>query len=83
MTHRQKLIAKILTGTSDANIGFDELCSLLSALGFEKRIKGSHHIFFKTDIDEIINIQQIGNKAKAYQIKQVREIIVKFKLSEL
>jgi hypothetical protein len=47
MTQRQKLIAKILAGTSDPNIGFDELCSLLSSLGFEKRIKGSHHILYK------------------------------------
>ena len=83
MTQRQKLIAKILTGTSDANIGFDELCSLLSSLGFEMRIKGSHHIFYKTEVDEILNIQPIGSKAKAYQVKQVREIIVKYKISEL
>jgi predicted RNA binding protein YcfA (HicA-like mRNA interferase family) len=83
MTQKQKLIAKILTGTSDANIGFDELCGLLKSLGFENRVKGSHHIFYKTDIEEIVNIQPNGNKAKAYQVKQVREIIVKYKLSEL
>jgi predicted RNA binding protein YcfA (HicA-like mRNA interferase family) len=83
MTQRQKLISVILTGTSDANIAFDELCGLLKSLGFEKRVKGSHHIFYKTDVDEIINIQPNGAKAKAYQVKQVREIIVKYKLSEL
>ena len=83
MTQRQKLISVILTGTSDANIAFDELCGLLKSLGFEKRVKGSHHIFYKTDVEEIINIQPNGAKAKAYQVKQVREIIVKYKLSEL
>ena len=83
MTQRQKLISVILTGTSDANIAFDELCGLLKSLGFEKRVKGSHHIFYKTDVDEIINIQPNGAKAKAYQVKQVREIIVKYKLSDL
>jgi hypothetical protein len=83
MTQRQKLIAKILTGTSDSNIGFDEFCGLLKSLGFENRVNGSHHIFYKTGIDEILNIQPNGNKAKAYQVKQVREIIVKYKLSEL
>ena len=83
MTQRNKLISKILTGTSDANIDFDELCGLLKSLGFEKRIKGSHHIYYKEDIDEIINIQPYGTKAKPYQVKQVREIIVKYKLSEL
>jgi predicted RNA binding protein YcfA (HicA-like mRNA interferase family) len=83
MTQNQKLIAKILTGTSDANIAFDELCSLLKSFGFEKRVKGSHHIFYKGDVDEIINIQPDGAKAKPYQVKQVREIIVKYKISEL
>jgi predicted RNA binding protein YcfA (HicA-like mRNA interferase family) len=83
MTQRYKLISKILTGTSDANIAFDELCSLLKSLGFNTRVKGSHHIFYKTGIEEILNIQPNGPKAKAYQVKQVREIIVKYKLSEL
>ena len=83
MTQRNKLISKILAGTSDSNIAFDELCGLLKSLGFEKRIKGSHHIFYKTGVDEILNIQPNGSKAKAYQVKQVREIIVKYKLSGL
>ena len=83
MTQQQKLISKILTGTSDASIAFDELCGLFKSLGFEKRIKGSHHIFYKTGVDEILNIQPNGSKAKAYQVKQVREIIVKYKLSGL
>lgn len=81
MTQRNKLISKILTGTSDSNIAFDELCGLLKSLDFEKRIKGSHHIFYKTGVDEILNIQPNGAKAKDYQVKQVREIIVKYKLS--
>ena len=83
MTQRNKLISKILAGTSDSNIAFDELCDLLKSLGFEKRIKGSHHIFYKTGVDEILNIQPDGAKAKDYQVKQVREIIVKYKLSGL
>jgi hypothetical protein len=82
-TQRHKLITKILTGTSDANIGFDDLCSLLQSLSFEKRVKGSHHIFYKSGIDEILNLQPSGAKAKAYQVKQVRKIIVKYKLSGL
>jgi hypothetical protein len=53
---------------------------LLLKLDFEERIKGSHHIFYKKGVEEIINIQPIGNKAKAYQVKQVRELIIKYKL---
>jgi len=76
----EKLFEKILAGKSDQNIDFNELLNLLLNLGFEQRIKGSHHIFFSEDLDEIINIQPIGNKAKAYQIKQIRTIIVNYQL---
>ena len=76
----EKLILKLLSGLSDANINFDELCSLLIRLNFNERIKGSHHIFFREDIQEIINLQPVENKAKAYQVKQIRNIIIKYKL---
>ena len=62
-------------------IEFDELLKLLKILNFEMRIKGSHHIFTKRNIDEIINVQPKNNKAKNYQVKQVREIIVKYNLN--
>jgi hypothetical protein len=81
MTSRGKFINKFLSGNSDQNIAFDELVNLLESLSFEKRITGSHHIFYKEGIEEIINIQPTkNNKAKAYQVKQVRNLIVKHKL---
>jgi predicted RNA binding protein YcfA (HicA-like mRNA interferase family) len=49
-------------------------------LGFEVRIRGSHHIFRKEGVVEKINLQRAGNKAKPYQVKQVRNVIVKYKL---
>jgi len=52
----------------------------MEKLGFSMRIKSSHHIFFKEGITEIINLQPDGSKAKAYQIKQIREIMVKYQL---
>lgn len=82
MSKREKLIRKILWGSSDSNIDFAELCYLLIELGFSQRVKGSHHIFYREGVDEIINIQPIGSKAKAYQVKQVRNIILKYKLVE-
>lgn len=75
----EKLILQILSGTSDANIKFEDLRSLLKNLGFEMRIRGSHHIFRKEGIVEKINLQREGNKAKPYQVKHVRNIIVKYK----
>jgi len=54
----------------------------LISFGFEIRIKGSHHIFRKIDVEEKINLQKDGNKAKPYQVRQVRNIILKYKLGE-
>jgi len=78
----KKLMTTILSGRSDANVGFDELCQLLKRLGFEERIRGSHHIFRKPGIEEKPNLQKTAGKAKPYQVKQVREIITRHKLSE-
>ncbi|MFO0795756.1 MAG: type II toxin-antitoxin system HicA family toxin [Candidatus Brocadiaceae bacterium] len=80
MGKHEKLLLKILSGTSDANIPFEGLCNLLKDFGFEMRIRGSHHIFRKEGIVEKINLQREENKAKPYQVKQVRNIIVKYKL---
>ncbi len=80
MGKNEKLLFKVLRGSSDTNILFDELCSLLNYLGFRKRVKGSHHIFYKDGVAEILNLQPKQSKAKAYQVKQVREVIIKYEL---
>jgi predicted RNA binding protein YcfA (HicA-like mRNA interferase family) len=82
MSKHGKLLEKILLGTSDANIPFDGLCQLLKRLGFQCRIRGSHHIFHRDGVDEILNLQPKGSNAKSYQVKQVRDAILKHKLSE-
>ncbi len=76
----EKLLIKILSGSSDGNINFSELRQLLIRLNFDERIKGDHHIFTRKDILEIINIQPQGSKAKAYQVKQIRNLITKYRL---
>lgn len=78
-----KLLIQILRGTSDANISFDDLCHLLKKMGFEERIRGSHHIFTKKDVEEILNLQPKGGKSKPYQIKQIRNVIIKYKLGDV
>ena len=80
MRQSDKLLARILAGTSDANIFFDELCQMLRRMGFDERIRGSHHIFRKQGIAEMINLQRDGSTAKAYQVRQVRSVILKYKL---
>lgn len=69
-----------MQGSSDANIPFDDLCQLLRRLGFDERIRGSHHIFRKNGIFEKINLQRDGKKAKVYQVRQVRSIILMYNL---
>lgn len=78
-TH-EKLLVKILRGTSDANIPFSALCQLLKRFGFAERIRGDHHIFTKDEVEEILNLQPKGSKCKPYQVKQVRNLIFKYKL---
>lgn len=80
MSKFEKIVLKVLSGNTDRNINFIDLCNLLETLGFDNRIKGSHHIYYKSGIDEIINLQPLNNKAKAYQVKQVRELLIKYKL---
>jgi hypothetical protein len=80
MSAHKKLILKILSGTADANIRFEDICHLLHYLGFEERVRGSHHLFRKDGVEEKMNLQRDGDKAKAYQVGQVRRILLTYKL---
>ena len=82
MSKYEKLLQKILQGDSDANIAFDDLCQLLKRLRFEERARSSHHVFRREGIEEKINLQRDDNKAKPYQVKQVRAVIVKYGLGK-
>lgn len=80
MSKHAEVLNRILSGVSDANVAFADLQHLLIRIGFTERIRGGHHIFTKDGVDEIINLQPKGSKAKAYQVKQVRSVILKYKL---
>ena len=80
MSQYEKLLVSILSGTKDSNILFADLQSVLDRLGFQCRIKGDHFIYTKDGVEEIINIQPKGNMAKPYQVKQVRNIILRYRL---
>ena len=82
MSKHAKLQEKILSGAADANIAFDGLCLLLQRLGFSMRVRGSHHVFYREDDEEILNLQPRGASAKPYQVKQVRNVVLKYKLVE-
>jgi predicted RNA binding protein YcfA (HicA-like mRNA interferase family) len=80
MPREDTLLYRILRGRSDANIRFDDLCKLLTDLGFQERIRGSHHVFAKPGIEQLINLQRDGSKAKPYQVRQVRSVILRYRL---
>lgn len=82
MSKYDKLRRRILSGASDANIEFNELCSLLREYGFAERVSGSHHVFRKGSVTERPNLQRDGSKAKAYQVRQIRELILNYRFGE-
>jgi predicted RNA binding protein YcfA (HicA-like mRNA interferase family) len=78
----EKIRDRVLSGRSDANIPFNQLCTMLRRLGFSERVTGSHHTFTRDDIPDIIVIQPSKGEAtaKRYQVKQVRELLLKYNL---
>ena len=82
MSKYEKLLFKVLGGTSDANISFNDLRGLVKRFGFEERTRGSHNVFRKEGIVEKINLQRDDDKAKPYQVRQVRALILKYKLGD-
>ncbi len=84
MGKRRKLLERILSGRSDTNIPFEQARLLLLHLGFSERTKGKHqHKFFRHDIEELLNLQEVkGGKCKAYQVEQMREVLIKYNLEK-
>ena len=82
MSKWDKFRSRLMSGQADNNINFDDLCNYLELLGFVLRPsrKSSHRIYTKEDIQQIVNLQPIGSGAKAYQVKQVRELIEQCRL---
>lgn len=76
----EKLMQSIMSGTQDRNIKFKDLQKILDILGFECRIRGDHFIYSFHNLPENINIQPVGNMAKPYQVKQVRNFLLKYRV---
>lgn len=78
MAGHAKTLNKIIRGNADKNIRFGDLRALLHHLGFAERVRGDHYIFTREDVEEILNLQPRGSKAKAYQVKQVRNLLTSY-----
>ena len=80
MSQFKKALLDILTGTRDNDIPFADLQLVLDRLGFQLPTRGDHFIYSTDGVEEIINLQPRGGKAKPYQVKQARQIIIKYQL---
>ena len=79
--NRRKLLQRIMA--SPTNVRFADMTNLVEGFGFTLiRISGSHHIFSQHGVEEIVNIQPKGRVAKPYQVKQVRDMMLKYHLGE-
>lgn len=83
MGRHDKLRTQLLGGRADANVGFEAMCALLRRLGFQERTRGSHHMFRRTGVEELINLQRDGDKAKVYQVRQVCAVPVRYGLTTI
>lgn len=78
-----RLLAQLLGGRADANVGFEAMCALLRRRGFQERTRGSHHLFRPAGVEELINLQRDGNKAKVHQVRRVRAVLVRYGLTTI
>jgi predicted RNA binding protein YcfA (HicA-like mRNA interferase family) len=77
--NRRKFLAKALGGSK--NLRFSEAVSLAKAFGFRiSGVKGSHHIFVHPNVRELVNLQEVGGRAKPYQVKQLMELVERYNL---
>ena len=81
MATYRKVLEQVLSGRSDANIRFDDLRNLLGRLGFEERSRGSHHVFVKEGVEDLINLQRGGHMAKPYQVRQLLKLVERYNLT--
>ncbi|NBV23009.1 MAG: type II toxin-antitoxin system HicA family toxin [Proteobacteria bacterium] len=75
MSREEKPLERLRDFRRDQNWEFGELCGLLQRLGFEMRIAGSHHFFRRPGVNVAINLQPQSGKVKAYQVRQVRNVL--------
>lgn len=80
MSQQEKILWAIMSGAHDRGIAFADLRGALERMGFQCRIRGDHFIYTRDGVEEIINIQPLGSMAKPYQVKQVRQVILKYRL---
>ena len=77
--NERKTLQRILSGSR--NIRFADMTALVEAFGFHlSRIQGSHHIFVRPGVRELVNLQEVNGEAKPYQIRQFLKLVERYDL---
>ena len=79
MSKAEKLAAKIHSGKSDKNLAFNDLCYVLERAGLQFWKRKSPDLLQRRVL-EIVNVQPRNGKAKPYQVKQVRELLLEYEM---
>ncbi len=67
---------------SPNNLRFADVRTLVEAFGFRlSRVSGSHHIFTHDSVRELLNLQEVRGQAKAYQVRQLLQLVERYNLS--
>ena len=78
--NRKKLLARLSRGQL-RNVAFSDIVNLARGFGFKAvRIRGSHHVFQHHTVAEMLNLQEVNNEAKPYQIRQLLRIVERHNL---
>ncbi len=79
MSKLEKLLEK--ARATPQNIRFTELCRLAEQFGFSlKGGKGSHRVYSKEGVTDILTFQDVNGMAKPYQVKQFLKVIEEYGL---
>lgn len=81
MADKKELYLKLKGNPKD--VRFDELCRVAEAFGFRpKGGRGSHRVYVREGIREMLNFQDVRGKAKPYQVRQFLKVIERYNLLE-
>lgn len=63
------------------NVRFEDLCRLARLYGFRERgRRGSHRVYVREGVAEILNFQEFKGRAKPYQVRQLLQVIERYGL---
>jgi len=79
--NRRKLLKRLSEGAVQ-NVTFSDFRNLVEGFGFVlRRRNGSHHVFARPGIAEMVNLQNVAGQAKPYQIRQFLRLVERYNMA--